>query len=396
MEERIGAPPPAGGAAGQRRSVTARAPGRVNLIGDHTDYNSGLALPMAIDLATEVRLVEDGSDRLRLRSAMDPAPAVRPAGRPDPASSEAWASDARWASEVTGAPAVAELPLDLPFDPVAIAAVEPPWARLAAAVVAQCRPPAGGHVEVSSTVPVGAGLASSAAFGVALAMACGVQAPPVAMAHLCQRAEAAAGSDVGLMDPLVIAGALAGHALLVDFATLAVAPVALPPGAEVVVVHSGRGRRLVTSPYAARRAECAAAAVAVGRPLGQAEEADLPGLPDRVLRSRTRHVVTECRRVQAFADALRAGDLVTAGALMVESHRSLADDFEASAPAVDALVDELQATDGVYGARMTGGGFGGCVVALAEPGALDPAAWPGRAWQVRPSGGATVAVTPPG
>lgn len=336
----------------------ARAPGRVNLIGDHTDYNEGLALPMAIDLATEVVCTEQAGDHLELHSHLDPTPA--------------------------------RIPLDIAFDPDVLAGVTPAWARLAAAVVALAHPRRGGVARISSTVPVGAGLSSSAAFCVALATALGVEGPPALMARLCQRAEAAVGADVGLMDPLVSVRGRAGHALLIDFGTLAVEEVPMPAAAQVVVVHSGEGRLLRRTPYAARRAECQAAAIALGRPLGQAEHADVGGFVDPALRRRVRHVVSECRRVREMAEALRQGDLAACGRAMVESHRSLSGDFEASTPAVDALVESLLARPGVHGARMTGGGFGGCVVALAEPGALDPAEWPGRAWRVEASDGVTL------
>jgi galactokinase len=189
------------------------------------------------------------------------------------------------------------------------------------------------------------------------------------------------------MDPLVVAGAQVGHAMLVDFATLDVEHVQLPDGVAVVVVHSGEARRLIDSPYGARRSECAAAAAHLGQALGRATEADVSTLTDPVLRRRARHVVTEGGRVRAMAVALREGDPATAGRLMTESHRSLSGDFDASTPTVDALVDTLLRRPGVHGARMTGGGFGGCVVALTRPGAVDPAAWPGRAWAVRPSAG---------
>jgi galactokinase len=349
------------GPAGHRLLV-ARAPGRVNLIGDHTDYNEGLALPMAVDLATEVSFTETGADTLELRSALDPAPAY--------------------------------LAIDVPFDPDALAAVTPAWARLAAAVLAQSRPPSGGTAYVTSTVPVGAGLSSSAAFCVALAMALGVEGSPSLMARLGQRAEAAVGSEVGLMDPLVSAGAQPGNALLIDFSTVSYEAVPMPAGAEVVVVHSGEHRLLRRTPYAARRAECEAAAIELGRPLGMAEEADLPGFADSLLRRRVRHVVSECRRVREMVVAFAAGDVAGAGRIMVESHWSLSGDFEASTPRVDELVESLLVRPGVLGARMTGGGFGGCVVALAEPGALDPADWPGWAWRLSAAGGATVRSTP--
>lgn len=344
-----------------RRVLRSRAPGRVNLIGDHTDYNEGRALPMAIDLATTVELTETESHHLLLRSDAVPAPAV--------------------------------VPIDVPPDPGAIAASWPAWARLAAAVVSQARPERGGLVRIASTVPVGAGLSSSAAFCVAIAMALGVDVPPVTMAVLAQRAESLAGTEVGLMDPLVSAAGRKGCALAIDFATLGTETVPMPPGAEVVVVHSGEARQVGASPYAARRAECAAAAALLGSPLGRGEMADLPGIADPVLRRRARHVITECDRVAGFCRALAAGDLQGAGQLMAESHRSLAGDFEASTPVLDALVAEVSATGGVYGARVTGAGFGGCVVALGEPGALDTARWPGRAWRVEPSDGASVVVT---
>lgn len=348
--------------AATHRVLVARAPGRVNLVGDHTDYNGGLALPMAIDLVTEVHLTENGSGRLLLLSTLDAEPA--------------------------------DLPLDLPFDPRALGTVTPSWARLAAAVVAQARPPHGGIGRITSTVPVGAGLSSSAAVTVALATAFGAAGPPEVVARLCQRAEAAVGADVGLMDQLASVAGRAGHALLIDFSTLAIEQVPMPGDAEVVVVHSGVARVLERTPYAARRAECDAAAVELGHPLGQAEAADLPGIRDPVLRRRTRHVVTECERVRSFTGALAAGDLVGAGQLLRESHRSLTEDFAASVPEIDALVGELAARPGVYGARMTGGGFGGCVVALCEPGALDPEDWPGRAWRVMPAEGASLQVEP--
>jgi len=352
---------------GGRRNLVARAPGRVNLIGDHTDYNDGLALPMAIDLGTEVTFTENGSDRIVCSTSLDPRPA--------------------------------EFPLDVSFDRRELSAISPRWASFAAAVASQSRPPCGGVLTIAGSVPVGAGLSSSASYSVALALAFGVEATPAFFARLCQRAEAAMGIDVGLMDPMVVAGAVAGHAMLIDFSTLEFEQVPVPEDAEVVVIHSGQGRRLVGTPYAARRAECGAAAQALGFPLGQAEEADLPGLVDSVLRRRTRHVVTECRRVRAFADALRGDDLPTAGKLMVESHQSLVRDFESSTPAVDQLVDRLVSTAGVHGARITGGGFGGCVVALTEPGALDLGQWPDLAWRVTAAPGATLEVSgadPPG
>ena len=122
-------------------------------------------------------------------------------------------------------------------------------------------------------------------------------------------------------------------------------------------------------------------------PLGAADQTDLTGLMDPVLRARARHVVTECRRVLDFAHALSGDDLATAGSLMIESHRSLAGDYEVSTPELDSLVAELSARPGVWGARMTGAGFGGCVVALTRPGALALYDWPAGAWRVQASDG---------
>jgi galactokinase len=344
------------------RNVSVRAPGRVNLIGDHTDYNEGLALPMAIDLQTAVGFIESGSGRLLLYTTFDPHPA--------------------------------DLPVDIPFDPDVLAGITPPWASLAAAVAAQVAAPHGGVGRITSTLPSGAGLSSSAAFSVALATALGFAAPPRVMAELCRRAEAAVGVSVGLMDPMVVTGAEAGKAMMIDFSTLHFEHVSIPEDAHIVVVHSGIDRVLRATPYNARRAECEAAAVELGVPLGRAEQADLPGMLDPVLRRRTRHVVTECQRVLAYADAMASGDLAAAGTLMLESHRSLAQDFEASTPRVDELVGSLASMPGVYGARMTGGGFGGCVVALTEPGALNPSTWGDRAWRVIPSAGVSLTERP--
>ncbi len=336
----------------------ARGPGRVNLIGDHTDYNRGLALPMAIGLGVEV--------------------AFAPSDRPDLAvTSDAFGPGA-------------ELPVDLAPDPAAIRELQPAWIRLTAAMVALARPASGGTLRITATLPVGSGLSSSAALSVALAEVFGVTGSPEVIAGLCRQAEHLVGVPVGAMDPLVCSGGRRGHALLIDFATLSLEPVPIPGDLEVVVVDSGERRALARSGYAARVAECEAAAALIG-PLGAAGDDDLAGLRDPLLRRRARHVVTECRRVRACASSLRADDPVGAGALMLESHRSLAGDFEVSTPALDGLVADLASRPGVFGARMTGAGFGGCVVALGRPGALDPAGLGARAWRVEASDGTVAA-----
>ena len=328
-------------------TVQAFAPGRVNLIGDHTDYTGGLAMPMAVEWGTTVDVVRGGS-RVELRSSADDEPAVVDLDVADPR------------------------------------AVTPAWARYVAGVVAVVRPAEGASGTVETTLPVGAGLSSSASLEVAVALALGFEGPPMELALACQRAEhLASGVPSGVMDQLASVLGEPGHALLIDFSSLDVEPVPVPDGVDVVVVHSGETRALVGSAYAERRAQCEAAAEIIG-PLRQASLDDVARLDDDVVRRRARHVVTENQRVLDFAAALRAGDLAGAGRLMAASHASLARDFEVSTPRLDALVAELSATPGVYGARLTGAGFGGCAVALAQ------ATSPVRGWRLHPSAGATI------
>src|SRR5580698_64508 len=317
---------------------TASAPGRVTIIGDHTDYNAGLSLPMAIALATEVAFTpKPGSFLIGIDSDQSP-------GRPV----EIMLGDT--------APVRAE-------------------AALAAGLLRLQPPPSGGVARVTSTLPVGAGLSSSAAFAVALLLALGHDPDPLALARACQEAERGAGSHVGLLDPLAIAGATAGHALHIDFDTLETRQVGVPDEAAFVIVHSEAPRLLTSTPYADRRAECERAAHILGRPLGQCEIGDLSALGDPVLRRRARHVITECARVREAERLLARGNLGALGAVMTEGHRSLAGDYLVSVPAVDELVEHLLGQPGVLGGRRSVGGFGGCVIALCRPDspALDPA-----------------------
>ncbi|HEX7168364.1 MAG TPA: galactokinase [Acidimicrobiales bacterium] len=335
-------------------TVLARAPGRVNLIGDHTDYTGGYVFPIAIDRYTEVEM-ERGTPWVELVSADEEDAAI--------------------------------VSLDDPVDP---ASVEPAWARYVAGVVAMVRPDTGGRGFVRTTVPIGAGLSSSAALEVATALALGLEGTPLDVALACQRAEQiASGVPCGVMDQLASTSGVEGHALLMDCRALTVEPVPVPGGAEIVVVDSGQRRKLATSFYGVRRAQTEDAETLVGS-LREATLADVEQIAHDDLRRRARHVVSENARVLAFAEAFRSGDLVAAGALMVQSHASLRDDFEVSTTALDELVDELTATPGVHGARLTGAGFGGCAVVLAERGARIDAGV--DAWRVRASAGASVTV----
>jgi galactokinase len=310
------------------------SPGRVNLMGDHTDYNAGFVLPLAIDRACTVTST-GRSGRLVHATSHD-------------------------------LPGEVEVPVDGSADPRLL---EPPWGRFVAGAVQAVVghglrvPPV--ELAISSTVPVGSGLSSSSALSVALTLAladaAGAPAAGIDTALLASRAETAAtGVPGGLMDQLASVFGRADHALLIDCRTNSVTPVALPAGVAVLVVHCGVPRTLVGSEYAARRAECEAAAAALGIPaLRDATLEQVRDLP------RARHVVAENARVLETAAALPDGDLSVLGPLLLASHASLRDDYEVSTPELDTLV-ELLVECGAAGARLTGAGFGGCVVALAQ------------------------------
>jgi galactokinase len=308
-----------------------RAPGRVNLIGDHTDYNDGFVLPMAIDLECVVSAAPCETVRLRSR-------------------------------DVAGEH---ELPADGSAEPHEAVG----WSRYAAGVLRALakrgRPPAGIDATVSSSVPVGAGLSSSAALEVSLALAlchaAGFSLPPLELALACQEAEQiATGVPCGIMDQLTSISGREDCALLIDCRSLEVEPVSLPAELAVLVVHSGVSRELAGSEYAERRRACEAAAATIGvRSLRDATLEQAAG--DR----RARHVVTENARVLDAAHALADGELAALGPLLAASHRSLRDDYDVSTPELDALVDCLEEA-GALGARLTGAGFGGCAVALTR------------------------------
>ena len=325
--------------------MRVRAPGRVNLIGDHTDYTGGLVLPAAIDRF----VVIEGE----------------PGGREVVLSSDQFET-------------VVTVPLDVTA--AEVSRVEPPWGRFVAGVVSELRPTSGFVGTVASTVPVGAGLSSSAALELAVAVALGApDDDPIGLARTAQRAEhAARGVPTGLMDQLACAAGSDGHAILIDCTTLAITAVPLPPDLGLVVLHSGEARDLAASAYTERVGECAAAEAEIG-PLRTATLADVDQLADPLLRHRARHVVTENAHVRAAVEALQHNDGAALGQLMGESHASLRDDYEVSTPAIDDLVRRLSTTPGVLGARLTGAGFGGCVVALTAAGVELEGGWALRA-----------------
>ena len=316
-----------------------RAPGRVNLIGEHTDYSGGLVLPAAIDLTVTLELDEVGGDRVVLTS-----------------------------QEADGA-------VDVAAD--GAAAPDSGWGRYVSAVAAELaelgRPAVGLRGRLRSTLPQGAGLSSSAALevvvGLALCTAADFALEPLDLAAAAQRAERrAVGVPCGIMDQAASLLGRDGAAVLLHCGTLEHRLVPLPDDVALLVVHSGVSRTLEGSGYADRRAELERALpVLDGRAPVDVEPDELPGILaplDAVSQRRLRHVVTENVRVRAAVDALTGDvDLAALGSLLAGSHRSLRDDYEVSVPELDLLV-ELADEAGCIGARLVGGGFGGAVLVL--------------------------------
>ncbi len=325
--------------------LVARGPGRVNLIGEHTDYNDGFALPMALPFETVVALSSHGD------AEHDPIEVV---------------------SEGFG---------ELTYLPGAWPCDVPEWARYVVGVVellsARGIPCGGWRAALAGDVPSGAGLSSSASLEVALITAllgrAGITWPAVEVARVGQATEHQfAGTPCGLMDQYISAGAVAGAASLIDFRTFDVRTVPVPDDVVVAVMDTGTRRRLAEGRYAERRDSCTRAAAALGlTSLRDATPDVLPAISDEVDRARARHIVTENRRTLDCADALAVGDLATAGEAFDESHASMRDDFAISSPALDALVAAARRAPGCIGARMTGGGFAGCAVSLVERGAAE-------------------------
>ncbi|MCU0728945.1 MAG: galactokinase [Sphingopyxis sp.] len=342
-------------AFGGTPTLLTRAPGRVNLIGEHTDYNDGFVMPLAIDCDTVAVARPNDSGMIRVVAA-DIAHAPGSANAQDSFALNAAITpgDADWANYVRG---------------------------MARALADEGGRWSGVDLAIAGDVPLGSGLSSSAslemAVGLSLATMAGVAVERPTLARMGQWAEHHfAGCLCGIMDQLISACGVADHAMLIDCRTLATAPVPLPPHARVIIAHSGVRHAHAGGEYNDRRAQCEAAAAHYGvtalRDLDEASliarRGTLGDLPFR----RARHVVTENARTLAAADALRAGDLAAMGQLMAASHASMRDDFAITVPAIDALADIMAAPlHGVGGARMTGGGFGGCVIALAPTDRVD-------------------------
>ena len=323
------------------------SPGRVNLIGDHTDYTGGLVFPMAIDRGITLTATPDES-RIHLTSA-----------------------------EVDD-----EVDVAVPFDGDP-STVQPQWGSFVASVAREIGAVTGMRGHLVSNIPAGAGLSSSAALECAVALALGFTGSPLELAQAARRAEhAATGVPTGIMDQYCIAAATDGHATMIDCHTLVVDHVPIPHDVEIVVQFIAH-RTLLGSEYSDRVAECARAESEIG-PLRNADLDDVARISDTTVRHRARHVVNENQRVRDFVAALRAGDYAAAGRLMTQSHASLRDDYATSTVTMDEAVAAAVATPGVFGARMTGGGFGGCLVALAVPGTMTDG------WVVRASPGARV------
>ncbi|MGD1993116.1 MAG: galactokinase [Anaerolineae bacterium] len=340
---------------GRLPKSVVRAPGRVNLLGGHTDYNEGYVLPLAIDQAAWVAAARRTIRQVQI-AALDLDENTEFSLDPVPPRQGDWADYPRgvaWALQRAG------------YQLEAIAAV------------------------LTSDVPVGAGLSSSAAVEVAFAWTWRVlsqlELDRTEAARLCQQAENEyVGLRCGVMDQMASAWGRAHHALLLDCRTLEVRPVPLPPSVAIVVADTKVRRELAASEYNRRRQECEAAVRILARhEPGIRALRDLTlesfdrlahHLPD-LLRRRVRHVVTANARVLAAAAALEEGDLVRVGDAMRRCHESLRDDYEVSSLELDLLADAASGVPGCYGARMTGGGFGGCVVALAEQAAVEDLTW---------------------
>ncbi|HZL37160.1 MAG TPA: galactokinase [Tepidisphaeraceae bacterium] len=341
-------------APGAGRVRVVRAPGRVNLIGEHTDYNDGFVFPMAIEPQVFFICRSRPDGQVRLTSTAFPGDIVEFSVQ-----QRIERSEPKWANYVRG---------------------------VAAEMLGAGVPLVGMDVLVANTLPVGGGLSSSAAIEVGTAQAfltlTGQQMDPGRIALLCQKAEHEyALVPCGIMDQTIVAAGRQGHAMLLDCRSLSRQYIPIDPNElRVVIVNSMVKHELSGGEYAQRRRQCEEGVAYFARTdpgvralrdltMSQLEQAQ-GKLPDVVFR-RCRHVVGENARTTQAAARLGQRRYEEAGQLMVQSHASLRDDYEVSIPELDFLAEQAMKIKGVYGARMTGGGFGGCIVALAQPRSVD-------------------------
>ncbi len=338
-------------ATGRDRIRIVRAPGRVNLIGEHTDYNLGFVLPAAIDLEIRIAYLPTDDSRVELtrlgdedRDAFD-----LEAIRPRTGSWLDYVAGTAWALEEAG------------------------------------HPRRGLRGVIASTLPIASGLSSSAAIELASAWAlldgAAGTVDAMTLARICQRAENAfVGVQCGLMDQFASSCGVDGSAVLLDCRSLEWRPVALPGDVVIVVLHTGSPRSLNASEYNARRSQCETAVAELTRDvpsIASLRDVTLPVLlaaqdrMDPVAFRRARHIVTENERVGEAIAAFAADDLAAVGRLFAASHASLRDDFEVVSPELDAMVEIASAVPGVVAARMTGAGFGGSTVNLVRPAAVE-------------------------
>jgi galactokinase len=328
---------------GAEPEVSADAPGRANLIGEHTDYSGGFVLPLIIPRRTRVELRRRTDDVVQVHSEH--------LGRTETFRIGTEAPRRDWVDYVQGVTALA-----------------------------RPRPLGGFEARIDSDVPPGSGLSSSAALEVALLRALrqafGWELDDLQLALLAQRAEVEfVGAPVGVMDPMASSLGSPREALFIDAQSLHTERVPLPPGLGIAVVHSGISHDHASGEYRVRRRECEEATRALEVPsLRSLTLGDLPrieALPSPLDR-RARHVVSENTRVLEAVEALRSGAHERLGALLAASHRSLRDDYQVSVPDLDRLVALAAEAPGVFGARLTGGGFGGAIVVAARPEGLRP------------------------
>ncbi len=322
-----------------------RAPGRVNLIGEHTDYNLGLVLPMAIDLACWVAVAPSEDDWLRIYS-------------------EQLGAGSQWR--------IADIPNASPVGDWTDRIAGIAWELSRSGVDLR-----GANLLIDSEVPLGGGLSSSAALGVALTLALGGERNPLDVAKLARVAEMDfVGVPCGIMDQFISANGQEGAAILLDCRSLTWSSVKLPADVAIVSANTMVRHELGASAYRTRVEECAEAARRLGvGSLRDAEWCFLDGLLtvrlDGALLKRARHIVTENARVTRFAAAAEGDNAAEMGRIVTESHLSLRDDYEVSCAELDFLVEAALRVDGVFGSRMTGGGFGGSTVNLVHPEAVD-------------------------